>query len=456
MSHSLAAASISPFEAAMTLKPVLFALLCSPALLAAALSARATAVAAPETANEDDFLRVASMLDKGWKPSAKGLEAARQEYEALQADGRANPRVTYAFALVQMRNRRYDEARRLLDDVIAADRSDLSARRATVWVLVLVKDYSAALIELEKLMKSLPAEAAGDNADEEEADLAALAEFAGRVVGFIDGPAARSVAEHARADYRKRITAPLNTARRAAFDAGRDAVTRRFAELDLDRQQTKADAKAGQEERKERIKAELDRERAGITAEKTSLDSRADKAREELNKELTAVEALSRPLATQQGRLESQGAAITRDIANLQVEIGRLLDLADEAEDPFEARRWRAEARRLDAVLARFSNDLARVNTDLATVASKRVALEGRRRAALARAQAEDDRIDRRRGELVSTEKRIAGDERRVGHPASGQTGAVASLAAKASAFTTYDDFPFEQERARLLQAIRK
>jgi chromosome segregation ATPase len=443
---SSAAADISRFEAAMTLKPVLFALACSPALFAAALSASVAA-------SEDDFLRAASMMDRGWKPSAKGLEAAREEYEQMQTDGRANSRVTYAFALVQMRNRRYDEAKRLLDDVLAADKNDLSARRARVFVLVLLKDYKAALVELEKLVKSLPAKAANE---EDEADLAALAEFAGRVVGFIDGPAARSVAEHVRADYRKRIAVPLSTTRRAAFDAGRDAVTRRFAELDLDRQQTKADAKAGEEEKKEKVKQELDRERAGITAEKSTLDSRADKAREELNKELAAVEAQARPLVTQQSRLESQGAAITREIANLQVEIGRLLDLADEAEDPLEARRWRAEARRLDGVLARFSNDLGRVNTDLATVASKRVSLEGRRRTALARAQAEDDRIDRRRGELVSTEKRITGDERRAGQPASGHTGAVASLAAKAAAFTTYDDFPFEQERARLLQAIRK
>ncbi len=208
--------------------------------------------------------------------------------------------------------------------------------------------------------------------------------------------------------------------------------------------------------RKDRIREELERERAGIAAEKSTLDSRADKAQADLKKELTEVEAQARPLVAQQARLESQGAAIGREIANLQVEIGRLLDLADESEDPFEARRFLRRARRLDAVLARFSNDLGRVNTDLATVAGKRVAIEGRRRAALARAQAEDDRIDRRRTELVSTEKRVNNDERRAGQPASGQTGAVASLAAKASAFTTYDDFPFEEERAKLLQALRK
>jgi hypothetical protein len=435
----------------MTLKPFLIALLWAPALLVSDAIPSALA-------GEDDFLRTASMMDRGWKPSAKALDAAREEYEAIQADGRANPRVTYAFALVQMRNRRYDDAKRLLDDVLAADKNDLSARRARIWALVLLKDYSAALVDLESLMKSLSAKAAADGADvdETDAELAALAEFAGRVVGFIDGPAARSVAEHVRADYRKRVTAPLTTARRAAFDSGHEAVARRFAELDLDRQQTKADAKASEQDRKDRIKQELDRERAGIAAEKSTLDSRADKARADLKKELTEVEAQARPLVTQQTRLESQGAAISREIANLQVEIGRLLDLADESEDPFEARRFRAEARRLDAVLARFSNDLGRVNTDLATVASKRVAIEGRRRAALARAQAEDDRIDRRRIDLVSTEKRINNDERRAGQPASGHTGAVASLAAKASAFTTYDDFPFEEERAKLLQALRK
>ncbi len=110
----------------MTLRPFVFVLLWSPALLLF----DAHFFDAP---SDDDFLRVASMLDRGWKPSAKSLDAAREEYEAIQADGRANPRVTYAFALVQMRNRRYDEAKRLLDEVLAVEKNngknDLSAQR---------------------------------------------------------------------------------------------------------------------------------------------------------------------------------------------------------------------------------------------------------------------------------------------------------------------------------------
>ncbi len=65
----------------MTLKPFVFALLWAPALLISV---------APSTAlaGEDDFLRTASMMDRGWKPSAKSLDAARR----IRSDPGRRPR----------------------------------------------------------------------------------------------------------------------------------------------------------------------------------------------------------------------------------------------------------------------------------------------------------------------------------------------------------------------------
>jgi hypothetical protein len=331
-------------------------------------------------ADDDSFVEVSALFEAGWKPSSKGLDVARERYEALHEAGKIDPHVSYAYALVQMRNRKYDDAKRLLDEVLRASRDDAEARRAKVWVLMITQNYAAGLAELEILAKNLTAQ----KADTSSEAVSAGSEFIGRVMGFVDGPAAGAVADAVRADYRKRLLTSLGPMGRQSFEEGYQAVQRRYAELNLDHQQTKADAKADEEDRQKRIREELERERKGLDQEKTSLAARSEKVDADFKRELADLDAQLRPLVTRQTRLEAQGAAITREMASLQVEIGRLLELADLAEDPLEAARLRAEARRLDLELGRYDVDLRAVNGELAGVAAQRITLAGRRQAAIA------------------------------------------------------------------------
>jgi hypothetical protein len=143
-------------------------------------------------------------------------------------------------------------------------------------------------------------------------------------------------------------------------------------------------------------------------------------------------------------------------MAGLQVEIARLLELAEFSEDPGEALRLRAAARRLSLALGRYDVDLRAVNGELSGLAAQRVQLAGQRQALLARERAETDRVERRIAELRSAERRVATQEKKANQPVAGNTAAVIALAAKARAFTTYESFPFEEERVRLLQSLRK
>ncbi len=417
------------------------------------LFAAIAAVFPPATlrADGDAFVEVSALLEAGWRPSSKSLAAADALYAKLQAEGRPDPRLSYAFALVQMRNQKYDEARKLLDVALAADKSDVAARRAKVWVLAITQKYTAALVELETLVKQV---AAAPGGDDPEADAIRLIEFAGRVMGFIDGPAAQTLNEHVRADYRKRLVAPLSATQRKSFEEGYEAVQRRFAELNLDRQQTRADAKADEERRQERILQDVERDRAALAQETSKLQEQAEKVSAEVKRELSNIDAQLRPLGARQTRLEAQAAAIVREMAGLEVEIARLLELSDLVEDPGEALRLRAEARRLDIALGRYGVGLRGVEGEMATVAAQRVALARQRQVALAQQRAYAERIERRAGDLRRAEKRIAGQEDRASQPAGGVTAAVVSLSSRAKAFTTYEDFPFEEERARLLQSL--
>jgi hypothetical protein len=417
----------------------------------------------PSFAEDDPFVQVSALFQAGWKPSSKGLEQSQALYRELRRNDQVDPRVSYAFALVQMRNLKYDEARRLLDEVLAARPGDMAARRTKVWVLTITQGYAAALVEMEKLAKNIAAEnravekqSTQQSPPAPEANESSAAEFLGRVMGFIDGPAARGVAEHVRADYRKRLVATLSTADRQLFEQAYNTVQKRFAELSLDREQTQADAKADQQKRQEQVQKELERDRAAVAQQKSSLQARSEKLADNVKQEVADLDGQARPLVTRQTRLEAQGAAITREMAGLEVEIARLLELSDISEDNTEAFELRAAAQRLSVALGRYNVDLRAINAELATLAAQRVQLAARRQAAIERNRAETDQVERRLSDLRTADRRISTEEKKANQPFGGNTAAVVAMAAKARAFTTYEPFPFEEERARLLQSLGK
>jgi hypothetical protein len=427
------------------------------------IAALAVSFTEPSLAQDDAFVQVSALFEAGWKPSSKGLEVAQSLYRELRGSDPVDPRVSYAYALVQMRNLKYDETRRLLDETLAARPAYAAARRAKIWVLVITQNYSAALVEMEKLAKNSTADQPTSDARKtvqltsvSEAIETPPAEFLGRVMGFIDGPVARAVAEHVRSDFRKRIATQLSTADRQLFEQAYDTVQKRFAELSLDHEQTQADAKVDLEKRKERMQKDVEQDRAAVAREKTGLQERGEKLVADAKRELGELDTQARPLVTRQARLEAQAAAITREMAGLQVEIERLLVLADTTEDASDAFAFRAAARRLTLALGRYDLDLRAINGELAGLAAQRVQLAARRQAAVARNRAETEQVDRRLSDLRVAERRIANDEKKANQPVAGSTAAVVAMAAKAKAFTTYEPFPFEEERAWLLQSLGK
>jgi hypothetical protein len=414
-------------------------------------------------AQDDTFVQVSALFDAGWKPSSRGLAAAEALYHKMQAGGRPDPRLSYAFALVQMRNHKYDDAGKLLDRVLAANPADIHARRARIWVLAITQEYAAALVQLESLMKQIAAAPATENRQTELATPAdgepgtetdRFANFAGRVMGYIDGPATPSLNEQVRRQYRSRLAGLLSGRQRNAFEEGYTFVQQRFAELSLDREQTAADAKADEQRRQERILDELARERAELKEHDSKLREQAKEVTADFKEALTTLETQQRPLAARQARLETRAAAIVREMAALEIQIAQLWEWAGWTEDPADALRLQGEARRLDLALGRYRVDLRTIEAELTGIAAQQVALARQRQVTVAQQRARADRFERRATELRRAERRISGQEDRANQQPSGVTGAVVSLVNRAKAFTTYDEFPFEEERARLLQSL--
>jgi hypothetical protein len=400
-------------------------------------------------AAEDDPVPagVVRLLEAGWESSSRALAPAETEFEKLQALAPDDARVLYAYALVQLKHRRYQEASRLLAEAVAVEPGDAAIRRAEIWVTLLTRRYPAALVQMAGLAKALAAEPPGDAPQSSR--------FLGRMFGFLEGPAGSAIDADRLAEDRGRIVGLLGTALEDEFEAGRQAVLEKHDELALRHEQGRESAKLEQQAELDRLAERLETEQADIEARREDLQRAADQARESLEATLRDIDGKLATLERAFSRLAAEAAPFQDAMVDLDRRIGRLLAAAESAPNPGEAARLRREADRLSDLYGLNQDRYAALDAQARQVNGQRTALEDERRATQERYQEELDRLDRESASLRKIEKRIMADRRKTEKPPTGATPHSRSLAAQAAALPTYEPFPFEEEKQRLLEQVR-
>ena len=396
--------------------------------------------------------QVAKLLEIGWGESFRVLKPSGEAFDEAKRLAPADARVPFAFALVNIKHRKYDDAKKLLEEAIRLDEKYLAARKASIWVEMLLKRYEAALVEIEQLAAFLPTEAADRAAD--TADVA-LAQFIGRLFGFLEGPAKTSVKEDVAAAVKARVLARISPAMRRELAAGGQRVADQFAELYLTREQTKEDAQAAEAKSQQREANRLAEDRKDVAEDKAALTDQVAKTREELDRLLSDLEKKLEPLDREYSRLSARAATVRDRILDYDREIGRYVALLDVTDEPAIRLRYQIEIDRLDAIQARYVADYRVLERQAAAVGAQRGAILSQRDATLARYNAEAKRLGKEGVKLRRDEQRIARDEQRNERPPSGNTPKVRLLSRKAFAFTTYEPFPLEQAKAELLKAVK-
>jgi tetratricopeptide (TPR) repeat protein len=396
---------------------------------------------------------IAELLDAGWQRTADGRAEAADIFDAASRQAPADAELPYAYGLVRLKQRQYREAAEQFAQAIAADPAHLPARQAEIWTLMLLKQFPQALVQLEALGAALPPE---EPAEEIEAPRRLAARFMGRMFGFLEGPAGKAAREDLVVRHRQAVEAGFTTQRNDEFQAGRRAVLDRYDELalghDEERDQTRVDQEAEKLQQGERI----EQERGNIEGERAAMLERAEKLREELDARLSEFDRQMAPLDTAFNRLAAEAQTVQGEMIDIDRRIGRLLQSADDTDDEFLRRRYLRDADRLSAVYGDYEAQYDALDAEARQVNAQRAALTAERQGAIERHEAELERLDDRSGILSRNEKRLDREERDTTRPASGTSTRVRTLASKAQAFTTYEEFPLESERARLLAEAGK
>lgn len=395
--------------------------------------------------------QVEQLLETGWPRSVQARADAQRCYDRLAPEVSSDWRIPYAYALVQIRQYRYPEAIRLLDEVLAADARNLAAWKLRIWLSVLTKDYGKAMLQMPQLAERFPKSAAAGDA---EAPFLELSAFFGRICGFMEGPVQSSVNQTARASCVERVYSGLTIERRSAFENGRKAVLNQFAAMGEETELTAAAAKETNEKIRKHVLEDLQQKSEELGAKADADRARLEELKKSLNYEADKIATAEQGITPQLQGLDSQSVAVRQDIRAIDSRIFQLYDLAGREKDPDkkqpylnDAAQWQLQRNQRLAVLRDFERRGVELNSQLRSLQRQRRDLERQW-------QRESGRVEKLQGTL----KRVRSEKDKLeGQPADGKSSQVSDQKRLAVAFSAYVPLPIslDEEKARLLGLFR-
>lgn len=419
-------------------------------VVAGAFSAFSPPLAAQE---EKGAAHVARLLEIGWGTTTSFRTAADSQAEVLFSAAGRHPSALYATALVQIKQRRYAEAAKLMDEVLARDEGNLPAWRAKVWLLTVLKNYEGAMVAADELSKLLPKDVAKTG---EEDPMRGYVAFLGRIYGFLGGPAQANVSIDVRKDSEKAVTGRLSESRQVAFEEARDGVLQKFVELADAKENVKDKAKEQADAEREKTLKEI-AELRDVNKEKVKeLESKLEKFKKDHEKESDYVRKADAPLQTRLNDLSTQAANVNMQLINIDSQIVLVQANLNATKDQNVRNFLFLELNRLGALEGTTQAELLSLNRQAATVQQQRSALAVRQQRADAELAGKIGQIDDELNAIAKKERKADIAAKRAAKAGATTPQSALSLSAQAGALITYDQFPLEQEKSRLLARLKR
>ena len=241
----------------------------------------ASSIFAAEVKDESKIAAgVEKLLTEGWSTTSDAKATADAHYQSLRQIAAGDSRIDYAFALVQLKQRRLTEAAAQLKSLSRDKQLGFQALRIKAWLSMLTKEYSHALIESQQVADLFPKE---EFNGEQEAPYEECAAMLGRFFGFLEGPAAGAIGDSIVSTARNRVLDRLSDGRRRAFEDGRTKVLAKFTDLTTEKEKKKDDNIAAATEQADKTKQDLEKQKGDIAAQVERLEKRIESGRAEFD-----------------------------------------------------------------------------------------------------------------------------------------------------------------------------
>ncbi len=412
-------------------------------------------VAASASRGDETSVRqaVGKLLEVGWNQSPQARAPTDVQLQRTSEIAPGDPRALSAAWLVLIQQRRYDEALARVDEHLATMPDDLLALRAKAWLNTILKNYSVAMVAAQRLSDVLDKPSPGEELDRTDRDEAIA--FLGRLLGFFGGPVAVAVSQEERKALERKVLADFEVEEVALFEEARNGVLARHIDLTDESADSREQAAVRAKAEREKTLGDLQTEREKLDEQAVEIAERRKKIQDELKSELDDVAEKDQPLMRELSRLSARSSALSTDLITYSTQMARLQQLAATERNSTRQQQLLFEADSLAIIASRIEADLDAVNRQSRIVQQQRLVLANRQAQARAAAANQIQRMDRERGEIAKRERRNQGLDKRTVRPASVSTSKSRALVAQATALSTYDPFPVEVVKAKLVESLR-
>jgi hypothetical protein len=417
--------------------------------LTASLPALLLVVLSSPLQGADDALLgrgVQKLFDVGWDTSVKAREQADEVAAKIDELFPGDPRGGYAYVLVLTKQRRYGEAVRRMKQVLTGDSDNVALWMASVRLDMLTKDYASALAGMEQMSKLLPTAGTDEDAYRDEAV------FLGRMFGYLQGPVEGEVGADLVDAAKEKVLARIGEARSVAFDQGRRRVRETFSALTFEKQETQAEEKAAAEEEQRRLLADVKEEKSGLDPKRDELRTDQKKLRDDAKQRLNDLADDERPLLVQLNQIQAQILLVRRQLATAVANLNSAQIAMNNQRNQTTRSQIGIQVSNFNLIASRYQSQLSLLERRAILINRQRALMRRQVGQSQAAAAAEIASIEKELGELDKREKRLDVQELKGSKEKPVIARSVRLLDVELAAFTTYDEFPLENEKLRVLE----
>jgi hypothetical protein len=272
---------------------------------------------------------IREMLDKAWGDKAAELTVAQELFEQASKLHPDDPRLHHAYGLVLLKHHRYGDAQKQFEAAAKQGASPyLPAWRLLIQLRVMRGEHEAALAELDGWAQAVAALKPGTPEERLQQEYVA---WTGRIMGYLEKPAASKRIEVRRRELDAKISSVLDVEHRQLYADNKADVLKQYDEIIGLRDQRRAVAKKQEEKEKAERKAEIATETTQLAGEQDKLEMTAAQWQDWIDRQLAECDRQLSSLERDFNRLENRARPLAFSIADLEQEIDDLRVQRDRA-----------------------------------------------------------------------------------------------------------------------------
>ncbi|MDA0658619.1 MAG: hypothetical protein O2931_09410 [Planctomycetota bacterium] len=389
----------------------------------------------------------AELLRSAWdtSPSAK---AALDEMYAKYAESSRSRALGDAYLIALVKQRRYDEALQWLGKPSDVHPHDILRGRTHVWILAATRKYEPAQVRLAELLAALPT----DPIDTWSPAERGLLLFAGRLTGYLLGPAATDASQRMYDQTLAPTVTNLPADAKAQFDLARQSVLDQYEELRKQVEDLRQLERQRQEESKAQEKERIEKQTVALQQRQADLDRQRDELRNSLREQLQSLAERDTEVAARLSQLGMTAEMLFDSVVRSEWGIQNLIDLYENTEDDGLAFWWLRQIDSLDIRQVRDLRTLRDVERVAAATQAQRIQTQREASQVSQDARNQVQELEQERGRMVRWQKQLEKEQRKLDRTTASVSRELRVKQQQLKAIQTYEPYPLEVLRGFVLK----